>query len=818
DKDLSENRKYAKNIKMSFATGAKRILSEIAKTTDQYLGVVSTRIGNISPKLKSTLKKHDYDVAGRYAVHVKAVEPLLKKAKKNMTRDELADWDYSRKNSYKKRINELVEKYHMEDEYAAYRKTLNELRESALDVGLVIGEIDEYAPRILKDSEGFLAAIGRDKDWPVFSRKIEEKAKELGIKSSELHPDVRADIISNMILTGETGLGGIPATKERKLVKIPARLNKYYMDSDSALMQHIYGMTKLIETRRFFGKIPQKVAEMRRRMYTAQGNIRDLNKNLSGNLTQVQTKKLAELEKSVIDGGLNTEQLKSVNKRIKNLKNISLDVMPDEQVSEIKKKRNEQIGLEKAYTAYLTKYALQRDYHENIGVYIDDLINKKEIKKSDERVVKEILTARFHEHGARGLFQTYRNFSYIDTMGSFISALTQIGDTAWTFYEAGLLRAPKHIARAIVGKSQIKQEDVGITRIAQEFADPGTFGKALNFVFTWTGLTKIDAIGAESLLNAALEKYQRRAKKDLLKLKRELRPMFEHETDSVIDDLNNGEISENVLFLTYSRLLDFQPKALSEVPQKYLDAGNGRIFYMLKTFTIKQFDIARNEAYNKIKNGDKAEKIQGLKNIARLCMFFVMANAAADEIKDLVLGRDTDFDDRVWDNVLRLAGISKFVTWKARTEGVGSAMVRQILPPFKFLDSAGKDIITAGDEKGLETLASVPLAGKLTYWWYGRGTTKREDLWDKRLRKHKSKLNDVKDKLEKSKNKFEFKQKNRDALIELRRVNKFQGKINVYRKRINRLKSLKETKSNKLRMQELEKKRTDMIKSYLKKK
>ena len=207
--------------------------------------------------------------------------------------------------------------------------------------------------------------------------------------------------------------------------------------------------------------------------------------------------------------------------------------------------------------------------------------------------------------------------------------------------------------------------------------------------------------------------------------------------------------------------------------------------------------------------------INRIENLARLSMFFVLANAGADEIKDWILGRKTDFDDRVMDNILRLAGISKFVTWKARTEGVGSAMARQILPPFKFIDAAGKDIVTAGDEKGLEMLSSAPIVGKLAYWHYGRGTSKREDLWDRRLRKHKAKLKKVKDKFEKAKNKAEFRRENRDAINELRKVNRFQGRLNMYRKRINRLKSKSESRANNLRIQELEKKRTEMIKVYL---
>jgi hypothetical protein len=157
------------------------------------------------------------------------------------------------------------------------------------------------------------------------------------------------------------------------------------------------------------------------------------------------------------------------------------------------------------------------------------------------------------------------------------------------------------------------------------------------------------------------------------------------------------------------------------MPQKYLTGGNGRIFYMLKSFTLKQFDVYRREVFQKIANeGTRAE---GIKNLVILAACFMVANAGADELKDLLLGRKTSLRDRTVDNLLRLFGISKFVTWKARQEGVGSAMVRQIAPPFKAIDALTKDIATAGNEKGLQITQSIPIVGNLYYWWFGKGNS-----------------------------------------------------------------------------------------------
>ena len=141
---------------------------------------------------------------------------------------------------------------------------------------------------------------------------------------------------------------------------------------------------------------------------------------------------------------------------------------------------------------------------------------------------------------------------------------------------------------------------------------------------------------------------------------------------------------------------------------------------MLKSYTLKQFDVFRREVYNDLKNGDAKQKIAAMRNLVYLSALIIMANAGADELKDWLLGRETSLEDRTVDNILRLFGVSKYITWQARTDGVGTATVKQILPPFKFVNALFKDARTIGDEKGLEVVNSVPLIGKLAYWHMGR--------------------------------------------------------------------------------------------------
>jgi hypothetical protein len=53
----------------------------------------------------------------------------------------------------------------------------------------------------------------------------------------------------------------------------------------------------------------------------------------------------------------------------------------------------------------------------------------------------------------------------------------------------------------------------------------------------------------------------------------------------------------------------------------------------------------------------------------------------------------------------------------------------------KFPNALIQDIKTFGDDKGLETVQSVPIAGKLYYWWFGKGARRLEEQRGKEQKK-----------------------------------------------------------------------------------
>ncbi len=118
--------------------------------------------------------------------------------------------------------------------------------------------------------------------------------------------------------------------------------------------------------------------------------------------------------------------------------------------------------------------------------------------------------------------------------------------------------------------------------------------------------------------------------------------IYGEEYDSFINDLKNRKLSENVRLFMYNTLLNFQPVALSEMPEWLFNHHGWRTVYMLKTFTIKQFDVFRREAVDKMLYAkDKREFIEGFGNLVR--QLDQLKQAGADEIhQEKITGTKAD--------------------------------------------------------------------------------------------------------------------------------------------------------------------------------
>ena len=191
-------------------------------------------------------------------------------------------------------------------------------------------------------------------------------------------------------------------------------------------------------------------------------------------------------------------------------------------------------------------------------------------------------------------------------------------------------------------------------------------------------------------------------------------------SDQVLSDLKNGIPSYNVKYMLFAELSDIQPISVAEMPEQYVSGGDGRIWYMLKSYTLKQFDLYHNEIFREKNPVKKAQ------NLIRLAAALMLTGATSDVIKDTLLGRKIILKDLVVNNILKLVGFSRWQIYKSRMDGLFTTLLQSVLPPIPFVDDFYKDIIkytnknkkTRPKVKNWRVWQRIPLVGKLYYWWF----------------------------------------------------------------------------------------------------
>jgi len=395
----------------------------------------------------------------------------------------------------------------------------------------------------------------------------------------------------------------------------------------------------------------------------------------------------------------------------------------------------------------------------------------KDLDAQQTAKINDILKSYRANKKSHGLGSTAKNLTLIDTLGSPLNALSQLGDVGSSAYMNGVWNAVTETIKAVTGKSDLNQQDLGIQsgKMDAELGDIEALGlsrwinikklfskeswnstsKVVNSVFDLSGFTTMDAVGKRSMINSTAKKLRSQANKKARKLYDELRPLFntEAETKNVIRDLREADpkqYSDDTKFVLFSKLLDIQPIENSEIPQAYLEAGNGRLLYTLKTFALRRLDFIRKESLSKIARGNMKEKAVGVKNLAKIVVLLGGSEAAIDQLKELVKTgefKDEEFIDTMVGNLAQMLFTSDY---KQSGNDPIKSHLEGILPVIKFPASLIHDVNRfrkngkyevnsrgvfedKGDDPKLKSVKSVPLVGELYSNWAGYDKQRRSN-------------------------------------------------------------------------------------------
>lgn len=371
------------------------------------------------------------------------------------------------------------------------------------------------------------------------------------------------------------------------------------------------------------------------------------------------------------------------------------------------------------------------DLDENLNGVLAQRQKNGYYHAGDLQEITGLLKSRFGngEMAPSAAIQAFKNSTYIATLGNFKSAVTQIGDLAFSAHRNGIINTSLELMNRIPGLKRIvkdshkraTKEQIGLEDAIQEMAGDSAGKNALNHVLKWTGFTSMDKLGKETYINAHFRKVKKalngaKGKEERLALRRKWQPVFGNETDKMIDDLAAGRLSDNVSVYLFDNLSQVQPIALSEMPQAYLDNPNGRIFYMLRSFTIKQLDLMRRDILDNMAKGDAPA---AFRNLASLGTLFVMANGSADMLKDFISGKEVEMEDTLVDNIWKLMGVNRYTGDRVLSGTPGQAITDMLAPPFSIWDRAirgmtdGQKLYDASPLNGSQFLRDMAFGGEV---------------------------------------------------------------------------------------------------------
>lgn len=371
----------------------------------------------------------------------------------------------------------------------------------------------------------------------------------------------------------------------------------------------------------------------------------------------------------------------------------------------------------------------------SVGSFIDAELARGAIPAGREAELIELLKSRF-VGGAQSPNEVnafLRNTGYMGTIANPISALTQLGDAAIS----AALKGFRNTISSMFGTKLVKLIDIGLENVLTKElgGDVSKTATALSKMLKGTGFTAVDRLGKETYINASLKKATSlvKSKKGEQAFRKRQGKIYGDELEGLIADLKAGNVTDNVKLYLFNELADIQPIALSEMPQSYLDNPNGRILYMLKSFTLKMYDVVRREIVKEWSQGNKGTAI---KNAGLLAGYLTVANTGIQTTKDMLLGREVRPEDvpakALW-ALLGVLGLNKYTNEHYLGRGdIKGALVNTLVPATPLIDA----VVTLGkelpkDDPNLEpALKGLPVVGPLFYSWFGGGAEKYNEKLD----------------------------------------------------------------------------------------
>jgi len=378
-------------------------------------------------------------------------------------------------------------------------------------------------------------------------------------------------------------------------------------------------------------------------------------------------------------------------------------------------------------------------YREVIKDFVNNKKSSRELFPEEVDEVIDILQSRFiggmksPNKGIAGL----KNMLYAITLGNPISAGVQFGDLGAAGYINDVRNAAvetvskiarstrKLVGSKTAGKGKFTMEDFGLDAMAHEFEHLGPTAKILDWSMRKGGFKAVDRLGKEVILNSTFKKLTQKAKNPAYFQKRFGGRLSNSEITEIQKAFNVDKVdmsNPHVRLALFSELTKVQPISMSQMPQGYLNNPNARIMYMLKTFTLKQLDLARNDILNVAKKPGMKSKVEASANLMKMAMTIGLANAGVEHVKNWMRGKENlEITDAAFASLLRNWGISQYTLNDLKGGDFKSFTANMLSPPVFGVASDVFRYLTKDDYPDSKIVRHIPVAGKpISYWLEGK--------------------------------------------------------------------------------------------------
>lgn len=682
-------------------------------------------IKQISPELYNMNRRLEIDKLQKTSRYYKRIKGFVDGMQK-MDAPDFYTFDLALKNRDVDTVQRLLEKYALTDGFAEVRNILDDLREQMIDVGVDVAYMPDYFPRKIKDADGLLDYVeqefGGRPEYSIIQKMIEEKRKDGRIRTKE----DEAQIVNSLIrgYAGGISIAKIGNVKERSIDVVDQYMNRFYKVSTDALTDYISGAVQMIENKKYFGRETKELQNLRKMVANRETTIADY-KAMEPKEAKWKEIKTRNYKIGAVEAQIRNTYDKDVKAELQDRKTkleAEVEFLRNRRAEQVKEIAINRMEVELAQVKKEVDDLADSKIENSVGNLLLEMAEQGKISHTQELRLKELLLARFSNQGLGNEFlRLLRDGGYIWTLGNFESAITQFGDLGTSAYKNGLWNTAFEYVKAWQGKSEITINDLGLEKIIQDggYADTSAWSRALDKVLKYTGFEKMDKIAKQTLVNSAVQKARADAKAESPELEAYLRHEFGEKWVDVKEDLKTGAVTDEIMEYAMFQLLDVQPITIDQMPRYYAEGGKKRLFYMMKSYFIKQLNEYRKICFETAKSNPRKAVV----DMTRLTVYLMLFNAGADVLKDLLFGRPVNVPDSLVDNIFIGGSINRYQAMSVKREGLFKTLQKQLLFPV-MLDELVVDILSDKEVKDWNTWKNVPLVGRPYYWWFGGGHLK----------------------------------------------------------------------------------------------